>query len=69
VAVQAFLEHRLNFTAIAVVIEGVLNRVASEPVRSLTTVLDADATARRAAVEAIARLNGVASDPVAGACA
>ena len=69
VAVQAFLECRLNFTAIAVVIEGVLNRVASEPVRSLTTVLDADATARRAAVEAIARLDGVVSDPVAGACA
>lgn len=69
VAVQAFLEGRLNFTAIAVVIEGVLNRVASEPIRSLTTVLDADAAARRAAVAAMAALDGMTRDPVAGACA
>jgi len=68
-AVEAFLDGRLNFTAIAVVIEGVLNRVASGPVTSLNAVLEADSAARRAAAESIARLEGLASDPVAGACA
>jgi 1-deoxy-D-xylulose-5-phosphate reductoisomerase len=68
-AVHAFLEGRLNFTAIPVVIEGVLNRVASGPVRSLDAILSADAVAREAAAEAIARLEGAAHGPVAGACA
>jgi len=67
VAVQAFLESRLNFTAIPVVIEGVLNRVASEPVRSLKTILDADSAARRAAAEAIGCLQVSTSDSVVGA--
>jgi 1-deoxy-D-xylulose-5-phosphate reductoisomerase len=69
VAVHAFLEGRLNFTAIPVVIEGVLNRVPSGPVRSLDAILNADAAARQAAVETIARLESTAHDPVAGACA
>ena len=47
VAVQAFLERRLNFTAIAAVIDKVLQRLASSPVRALGDVLDADAAARR----------------------
>jgi 1-deoxy-D-xylulose-5-phosphate reductoisomerase len=68
-AVHAFLEGRLNFTAIPVVIEGVLNRVPSGPVRSLDAILSADAVAREAAAEAIARLEGAAHGPVAGACA
>jgi 1-deoxy-D-xylulose-5-phosphate reductoisomerase len=68
VAVHAFLEGRLNFTAIPVVIEGVLNRVPSGPVRSLDAVLSADAAAREAAAEAIVRLE-TAHGPLAGACA
>jgi len=47
VAVQAFLERRLNFTAIGAVIDKVLQRLASSPVKALGDVLDADATARR----------------------
>jgi 1-deoxy-D-xylulose-5-phosphate reductoisomerase len=69
VAVHAFLEGHLNFTAIPLVIEGVLNRVPSEPVRSLDAILSADAGARQAAIESVARLEGAAPDAVAGACA
>ncbi len=69
VAVHAFLEGHLNFTEIPVVIEGVLNRVPSGPVRSLDAILNADSVARQAAIEAIARLKGVAPDAVAGVCA
>ena len=47
VAVQAFLERRLNFTAIAAVIDKVLQRIGSSPVKALGDVLDADAAARR----------------------
>lgn len=47
VAVQAFLERRLNFTAIAAVIDKVLQRLGSSSVKSLGDVLDADAAARR----------------------
>jgi 1-deoxy-D-xylulose-5-phosphate reductoisomerase len=49
VAVQAFLDRRLNFTAIAVVIDKVLQRLDSFPVKALGDVLDADAAARRLA--------------------
>ena len=48
VAVQAFLDRRLNFTAIAAVIDKVLQRLDSSPVKALGDVLDADAAARRA---------------------
>ncbi|HEV7612720.1 MAG TPA: 1-deoxy-D-xylulose-5-phosphate reductoisomerase [Steroidobacteraceae bacterium] len=47
VAVQAFLDRRLNFTSIAAVIDKVLQRLASSPVKALGDVLDADAEARR----------------------
>jgi 1-deoxy-D-xylulose-5-phosphate reductoisomerase len=67
VAVQAFLESRLNFTAIAVVIEGVLNRLSSGPIRSLTTILEADASARAAATQVIEGLRHAASHSLAGA--
>jgi 1-deoxy-D-xylulose-5-phosphate reductoisomerase len=49
VAVQAFLDHRLNFTGIATVIDKVLQRLDLSPVRALGDVLDADAAARRTA--------------------
>ncbi|MBS0394988.1 MAG: 1-deoxy-D-xylulose-5-phosphate reductoisomerase [Proteobacteria bacterium] len=53
VAVAAFLEGRLNFTAIAAVIERVLGRLPGGPAASLGDVLAADADARRAAVDLI----------------
>jgi 1-deoxy-D-xylulose-5-phosphate reductoisomerase len=53
VAVQAFLERRLNFTGIATVIDKVLQRLDPSPVKALGDVLDADAAARRLAVAAI----------------
>jgi 1-deoxy-D-xylulose-5-phosphate reductoisomerase len=49
VAVQAFLELRLNFTGIATVIDKVLQRLDTSPVMALGDVLDADAAARRLA--------------------
>ncbi len=49
VAVQAFLTGRLNFTAITAVIDKVLQRLDSSPVKALGDVLDADAAARRLA--------------------
>jgi 1-deoxy-D-xylulose-5-phosphate reductoisomerase len=53
VAVQAFLEHRLNFTGIATVIDQVLQRLDISPVKALGDVLEADASARRMAVALI----------------
>jgi 1-deoxy-D-xylulose-5-phosphate reductoisomerase len=47
VAVQAFLDGRLNFTGIAAVIDKVLQHLDSSPVKALGDVLDADAAARR----------------------
>jgi 1-deoxy-D-xylulose-5-phosphate reductoisomerase len=49
VAVQAFLEERLNFTGICTVIDKVLQRLDTRPVKELEDVLDADAAARRLA--------------------
>ncbi len=50
VAVQAFLERQLNFTAIPEIIEGVLETVETiENVDTLEVILRADADARRAA--------------------
>jgi 1-deoxy-D-xylulose-5-phosphate reductoisomerase len=50
VAVEAFLAGRLNFAAIPMVIETVLDTVAVVPVSGLDAVLMADAAAREAAV-------------------
>ena len=50
VAVQAFLDQRLNFTRITAVIDQVMQRVTSGPVADLDDVLEADAAARRAAM-------------------
>jgi 1-deoxy-D-xylulose-5-phosphate reductoisomerase len=49
VAVQAFLDLRLNFTGIAAVIDKVLQRLDFSPVKALGDVLEADAAARRMA--------------------
>ena len=49
IAVQAFLERRLNFTGITTVIDKVLQRLESSPVKALGDVLDADSAARRLA--------------------
>jgi len=58
VAVQAFLDRRLNFTGIAAVIDKVLQRLDSSPVKALGDVLDADAAARRLAVALIEPSSG-----------
>jgi 1-deoxy-D-xylulose-5-phosphate reductoisomerase len=53
VAVQAFLDRRLNFVGIATVIDRVLQRLDASPVKVLGDVLEADAAARRLAVSLI----------------
>jgi 1-deoxy-D-xylulose-5-phosphate reductoisomerase len=53
VAVQAFLERKLNFLEIAGVSEAVLARMTGGPIRGLDEVLGADAEARRLARERI----------------
>jgi 1-deoxy-D-xylulose-5-phosphate reductoisomerase len=53
VAVQAFLERRLNFVGISTVIDRVLQRLTASPVKALGDVLEADAAARRLAVTMI----------------
>jgi 1-deoxy-D-xylulose-5-phosphate reductoisomerase len=58
VAVQAFLERRLNFTGIATVCDKVLQRLDSSPVNELGDVLDADAAARRLASALIEPAHG-----------
>ena len=58
IAVQAFLDQRLNFTGIATVIDRVLQRLDSTPVKALGDVLDADAAARRMAVTLIEQSAG-----------
>jgi 1-deoxy-D-xylulose-5-phosphate reductoisomerase len=56
VAVQAFLERRIRFTAIAPLIEATLARLTVRPATDLATVLADDAEARRLATTQIARL-------------
>ena len=53
VAVQAFLDRRLNFVGISTVIDKVLQRLTASPVQALGDVLEADAAARRLAVSMI----------------
>jgi 1-deoxy-D-xylulose-5-phosphate reductoisomerase len=53
VAVQAFLDRRLNFVGISTVIDKVLQRLDASPVKALGDVLEADAAARRLAVNMI----------------
>ena len=58
VAVKAFLDRRLNFTGIAAVIDQVLQRLDSCPVKALDDVLEADAAARRLAAALIEPAHG-----------
>jgi len=58
VAVQAFLERRLNFGDIPVVIEMVMSRVRGGEMAGLDTVLATDEEARRLASEAVTRRAG-----------
>jgi 1-deoxy-D-xylulose-5-phosphate reductoisomerase len=53
VAVQAFLDRRLNFVGISTVIDKVLQRLNASPVQALDDVLEADAAARSLAVTMI----------------
>jgi 1-deoxy-D-xylulose-5-phosphate reductoisomerase len=61
VAVQAFLDRRLNFTGIATVIDNVLQRLELRVARELNDVLDADAMARRLAAALIEPARGAYS--------
>jgi len=54
VAVQAFLDSRIGFLAIAEVVETVLERYADSGIASLDEVYDCDEAARRAADEVVA---------------
>ena len=54
VAVQAFLEERLAFTAIPEVVEAVLNELPSKTAPSLNVILEEDASARQCTQELIA---------------
>ncbi|MCY1404144.1 1-deoxy-D-xylulose 5-phosphate reductoisomerase [compost metagenome] len=55
VAVAAFLERRIRFTEIAVIIENVLNRESATAVETLDAVLAADQRARASALEWLRR--------------
>jgi 1-deoxy-D-xylulose-5-phosphate reductoisomerase len=55
IAVQAFLDNRLNFGDIPAVIELVMERVPGGAMTSLEAVLDADGAARALATQAVAR--------------
>jgi 1-deoxy-D-xylulose-5-phosphate reductoisomerase len=57
IAVQAFLDRRLNFTEIPAVTETVLGAMAGGTVRDLDDVLAADAEARTRALDAIASVH------------
>jgi len=54
VAVEAFLSRRIRFTAIAAVIEDTLSGIDATAAGTLAEILDADAIARRKALERIA---------------
>jgi 1-deoxy-D-xylulose-5-phosphate reductoisomerase len=54
VAVQAFLDEKLAFTAIAEIVEATLNEIPSRTASSLNIILDEDARARQWAQELIA---------------
>jgi len=61
VAVAAFLDGKLRYTAIPQVIEGALERVRAVPADTLETVLEADRAARSAAADGVASLMGRAA--------
>ncbi|WJF89207.1 1-deoxy-D-xylulose-5-phosphate reductoisomerase [Paraburkholderia bonniea] len=57
VAVDAFLSRKIGFMAIAQVVDAVLNGLHNRNALALDDVLEADAAARRAATEFIARIS------------
>ncbi len=61
VAVAAFLDGKLRYTAIPDVIAHALERVPAAPADALETVLEADRGARRAAADGVTRLMGRAA--------
>jgi len=61
VAVAAFLDGKLRYTAIPQVIEHALERMPAAPADSLDAVLDADRGARAAAGDGVAALMGRAA--------
>jgi 1-deoxy-D-xylulose-5-phosphate reductoisomerase len=61
IAVEAFLGGRLRFTGIAPVIAETLSRVPAASAASLEQVMEADARARHAAAQCVARLMGRAA--------
>jgi 1-deoxy-D-xylulose-5-phosphate reductoisomerase len=61
VAVAAFLDGRLRYTAIPQVIEHALARLPAAPAEALEAVLEADRAARRAAADGVAALMGRAA--------
>jgi 1-deoxy-D-xylulose-5-phosphate reductoisomerase len=61
VAVSAFLDGKLRYTAIPQVIERALRQAPATPADSLGTVLEADRSARRAAADGAAMLMGKAA--------
>jgi 1-deoxy-D-xylulose-5-phosphate reductoisomerase len=58
IAVHAFLEGRLSFTAIAETIDRTLSELPAEPVRAFESLYEADRAARMVAGEAVAALGG-----------
>ena len=61
VAVAAFLDGKLRYTAIPQVIEQALQRLPAAPADTLDTVLEADRAARRAAADGVAAFMGRAA--------
>jgi 1-deoxy-D-xylulose-5-phosphate reductoisomerase len=61
VAVAAFLDGKLRYTAIPEVIAHALERVRATPADALEAVLEADRAARSAAAEGVTRLMGRAA--------
>jgi len=60
IAVDAFLTRRIGFTAIAQVVDAVLNALPNRAASSLDDVIEADAAARRAATSMIETLPSLA---------
>ncbi|MGH9870946.1 MAG: 1-deoxy-D-xylulose-5-phosphate reductoisomerase [Pyrinomonadaceae bacterium] len=60
-AVQAFIDERISLTDIPLVIEAVMDRHTTQPATELTTILEADCSARLAAADEIQKLPKPAS--------
>ena len=56
VAVEAFLEERLDFPSISAVVDMALGEAQTRPVTDVTDVLEADRTARAAACTVVDRM-------------